>query len=47
MEFAEILLNNLLESLKSLGCLISVPGLLKIDGSLGTKYLDLLLVAWS
>ena len=43
----KILLNNLLQYLKSLGRLLSVPKLLKIDGSLGTKYLDLLYVAWS
>ena len=48
MEFAETLLNNLLQSLISLGCLLSVPcRLLKIDGSLGMKYPDLLLIAWS
>ena len=47
MEFDEVLLNNLLNSLKSLGRLLSVPRLFKIDGSLGRKYLDLLLAALS
>ena len=32
MEFAEILLNNLLQSLKSLGHLLPVPRLLKLMG---------------